>query len=474
MTPVPWKLWEGQVVDVYFPLRRYLGGAGRSAVYLTQFGEPEPRSAAIKLVLAETQDVDPAAQWERAARLSHPNLLRLLRTGTWQMNQRALRYAVTEYAEENLAEVLAERPLTAAEVREILKPLLGALAYIHSEGLVHGHVKPGNILAVGDELKLSVDGISLVGEPGPAPAIPGPYDPPEFRERGCSPVGDVWSFGVTLVEALTRQLPASGGSSKQDLALPETLPAEFVPLVRACLQPDPRRRATVNDILELFERKEPSAAPRPKTLEEPLAEITEPPNPEPPAASRRWLSLVLVSAAALLLAGILAGLRLFRHPAASAQTQATVAAPLPPAATVAPRPAQSSGEPAQGVAERAKPTPFPPPAALPSPPKTPGTHTAEKSVEAASGQILHQVLPQAPEYALRTIHGKVKIQVRVAVDASGNVTDASVESENSRYFAKLALSAARQWEFANGPADWLLRFEFVPSGTTVHPSRVTQ
>src|SRR5580704_8914264 len=137
MTPVPWKLWEGQVVDVYFPLRRYLGGTDRSAVYLTQYGDPEPRNAAIKLVLAETPETDPAALWERAAQLSHPNLLRLLRSGSWQVNQRALRYAVTEYAEENLAEVLAERPLTAAEVRQMLKPLLGALAYIHAEGMVH-------------------------------------------------------------------------------------------------------------------------------------------------------------------------------------------------------------------------------------------------------------------------------------------------------------------------------------------------
>ena len=253
MMPVPWMLWEGQVVDSCFPLRRYLGGTGRSAVYLTQYGDPEPRNAAIKLVLAETQEAGPAANWDRAAQLSHPNLLRLLRTGRWQMNQLALRYAVSEYAEENLAEVLAELPLTAGEAREMLKPLLEALVYIHGEGLVHGHLKPANILAVGDELKLSVDGISLVGEPGSLAGTPGPYDPPEFRERGCSPVGDVWSFGVTLVEALTQQLPTWSGP-KQEVALPEAVPAEFLPMVRACLRPDPRRRATPSDIMEQFGR----------------------------------------------------------------------------------------------------------------------------------------------------------------------------------------------------------------------------
>src|ERR1035438_3155788 len=258
MMPVPWKLWEGQVVDLCFPLRRYLGGTDRSAVYLTQYGDPEPQAAAIKLVLAETGECDLASQWERAAQLSHPNLLRLFRTGTWHVNQLAMCYAFTEYAEENLAAVLAERPLTTVEVREMLRPLLDTLAYIHGEGLVHGHLKPGNIMAVGDELKLPVDGISLVGEAGPALGTPGPYDPPEFRDRGYSPAGDIWSFGMTLVEALTQQLPLAGGP-RDEPALPETLPAEFLPMVRACLRPDPRRRASLDDILAQFEQAGPTA-----------------------------------------------------------------------------------------------------------------------------------------------------------------------------------------------------------------------
>jgi TonB family protein len=95
-------------------------------------------------------------------------------------------------------------------------------------------------------------------------------------------------------------------------------------------------------------------------------------------------------------------------------------------------------------------------------------------VEAASGQVVHQVLPDVPEFARRTIHGMVKIQVRATVDSTGHVADARVESQNSRYFAKLALEAARQWDFAAAPSDWLLRFEFTTSGTTVHPLRLAR
>jgi len=443
MMPVPWKLWEGQVVDLSFPLRRYLGGTARSAMYLTQYGDPEPCNAAIKLVLAdEAQESALALEWERAAQLSHPNLLRLFRTGTWQVNHQSLRYAVTEYAEENLAEVLAERPLTAAETREMLRPLLEALAYIHGEGLVHGHLKPANIMAIGDQLRLSVDGLSLVGESGMAPAIPSPYDPPELPERGSSPVGDVWSFGVTLVEALTQQLPVVYGA-RQEPELPKALPAEFLPMVRACLRPDPRRRASLYDILAQFERAGPEA------IEEPSADL--------PASPRKWLSLAVVGASALAVAAILAAPRLRHQPAAPAPAERPVVSPVSRPASAVPESAQAA-EPAPEAAET---------------PEVAAPATPAPEPDAAPGQVIHQVMPEVLQQARRTIRGTVKIEVRARVDGAGHVTTATVESQNSRYFANLAVEAARRWDFAPEAAgEWLLRFEFTTAGDTVHPSRV--
>ena len=74
-----------------------------------------------------------------------------------------------------------------------------------------------------------------------------------------------------------------------------------------------------------------------------------------------------------------------------------------------------------------------------------------------------------------TIHGKVTISIRANVDPAGHVTSARIESTGSRYFANLTVKAVEQWSFEprEAASEWLLQFELTPSGTTVHPSRVS-
>jgi TonB family protein len=97
----------------------------------------------------------------------------------------------------------------------------------------------------------------------------------------------------------------------------------------------------------------------------------------------------------------------------------------------------------------------------------------------ASGKVVHQVLPNVPRSARATIQGKVKVGVKVHVDPSGNVASANLVSPGpSKYFAGLALQAARRWKFEppkvddrNVSSEWILRFQFGKAGTTVLPVR---
>jgi hypothetical protein len=259
---------------------------------------------------------------------------------------------------------------------------------------------------------------------------------------------------------LTLQRPSLTGP-KEEPVLPEGVPSEFLPIVHACLRPDPRRRATIDEVVELLAHPRPSA---PERSVEPAAH-----------APRKSVRYVLAGASVVALAGILAGPRLLRRPVANAQIEHAVITPaFVPVSTTTESPQPEAAKPA-------KPTPFVPARdETPAPPVAPPASTvplpnvAERAAESSPGDVVHQVMPDVLDAARRTIRGKVKIQVRAAVDAAGHVTDANVESENSRYFARLSLQAARQWEFASGPGDYILRFEFTTAGSTVRPSRVAR
>src|SRR5580704_8404688 len=240
------KKWEGQIVEGIFPLQHYLGGSDHSAVFLTEFASGDPQKAVIKLIPFDpaTSDMQ-LSTWESAGQLSHPNLLRLFRSGRCRIDGHDLLYLVMEYAEEDLSQILPQRALTPEETRDMLGPVLDALEYLHGRGFVHGDLKPANILATGDRLKLSSDRSSRIGEPQSVSRRAGAYDPPEAISGKLTPAADVWSLGTTLVEVLTQHLPEWGSGPQRE---PLNLSAPFLEIAQQCLHLEPQRRISVRDI----------------------------------------------------------------------------------------------------------------------------------------------------------------------------------------------------------------------------------
>jgi TonB family protein len=255
-----WREWEGQVVDGTFPLRRHLGGSDHSVVFLTERSAGQPQKAAIKFVQADAASAElQLSRWQQAAQLSHANLIKLFETGRCQLAGMDLLYVVMEYAEENLAQFLPQRALSPAETRDMLEPFLDTLRYLHGQGLVHGHIKPSNILALDDQLKLSSDTLCRVGESRATAEKPDAYTAPEAATGAIAASRDVWALGATLVEALTQRVPEDTQPTGQaDPTVPDTLPEPFLDIARHCLRRDPQRRWTV---VEISTRLNPPAAP---------------------------------------------------------------------------------------------------------------------------------------------------------------------------------------------------------------------
>lgn len=87
------------------------------------------------------------------------------------------------------------------------------------------------------------------------------------------------------------------------------------------------------------------------------------------------------------------------------------------------------------------------------------------------------MIPDVPRRASQTIHGTIKVPVRVNVDPQGNVLGARTEKTGtSRYFDRLALEASKQWTFTpvatEGERFVRVQFNFSRSGTTARATPV--
>ncbi len=242
-----WAKLEGHAVNGVFPLLRYLGGSNHSVVFLTESAKLARPELALKLVpavpaLAQLQ----LARWRASAALIHPRLIEIFEAGQCQIGARHYLYVVTSYADQNLAQLLERRALTEDETREMLGPVLDALAFLHERKLVQGRLKPSNVLVVGDQLKLATDTIRPVSEKGRTSSVTSAYMPPEAREGTRTAASDVWALGVTLCEALTRQQPA--GLHTGEMVMPPELCPAFRGVVARCLNRRARDRPTVNEL----------------------------------------------------------------------------------------------------------------------------------------------------------------------------------------------------------------------------------
>jgi TonB family protein len=463
-----WKQWEGQVVNGEFYLRQHLGGADESAVFLTEYGRPQPQKAAIKLIsTAATSAELQLSRWRRAAKLPHPYLIRLIQVGRCELEKTGLVFVVMEYAEGDLSQVFSERPLTPAETRAMLKSTLDALAFLHEKGFVHGRLKPANIMVISDQVKVSSDGFRRIGESSVGLGTFSTYDPPEAVRGQSSAAGDIWSLGMVLFEALTQHPLIWEKTKHREPKVPDGMPTPFLDIARHCLRRDPRSRWTVAEILQRLEQ--PSDASQPETIARSRKPVAKP------------LRYIVPTIAVVLTLGIIiAGSRLLRRRSEVPQTPSAVperlrAQPLQQQVPATPAPGQSTqsiSDNDQGSSVAAS----PPTIQQEVQSEVGGATTA---VDLVPGEVLQRVLPEVPQSARRTIQGTIIVSVRVSLDSSGAVTEAEFDSPgSSKYFARLALEAARAWKFApprvaghNVLSDWILRFQFTKHATKVLPTQ---
>ncbi|MEV8511348.1 serine/threonine-protein kinase [Dactylosporangium sp. NPDC051484] len=196
---------------------------------------------------------------ELLAALEHPSVIRVKNLVT---DKNVLAIAMELIAGPDLRRRLrADGPLPPAVAAEVVAQIADALAYVHANGIVHGDVKPGNLLVPtdGGPVRLADFGVArrLDRPAGPTHATP-EYVAPEVVCGGPpSPAADVYALGVVLFELICGRSPYRGGSPNDVLRRhadcvpvpPPGMPAALWPMIEACMEIDPRMRPPAASIV---------------------------------------------------------------------------------------------------------------------------------------------------------------------------------------------------------------------------------
>jgi eukaryotic-like serine/threonine-protein kinase len=257
-----------------------IGAGGMGEVYRARDTRLD-RTVAIKVLPSEVSaDPERKARFEREARaisaLSHPRICALHDVGS----QDGREFLVMEYLEgETLAAKVERGALPLKQAAALAADIAEALAHAHRAGIVHGDLKPGNVMLTKLGLKLLDFGLAKLIQPAQQKALSalssfptqlspgGPrtqegvvlgtlqYMAPEQLEgKEADPRADVFALGAVLFEMASGRRAFAGSSQAAVIAAilsaevpalssirPESPPA-LDRVVAKCLAKDPDDR----------------------------------------------------------------------------------------------------------------------------------------------------------------------------------------------------------------------------------------
>ena len=304
----PVNLDQGQPPEVTvggYRLLTRLGEGGMGVVHLAQ--RPGGDRVALKVIRPHVVGDDEArARLAREvgslSRIRSPRVAEILDADPWGV----VPYVATRYVPglSLYDQVKREGVITGRDLAWFARCLAEALSAVHAVGVLHRDIKPSNVLMEGRTPVLIDFGLARVAEdprltqPGWLLGTPG-YLAPEilFGDDATSAV-DVHGWAATVAYAGTGRAPFGRGPSmaimdrvrrgEHDLT---GLDAHLYPLVHAALDPEPRRRPTLEQVLGRLGGTTAVVAPR-------VAPVVAPPTayapPAPATQVARTAPLALV------------------------------------------------------------------------------------------------------------------------------------------------------------------------------------
>ncbi|HEY4157527.1 MAG TPA: FHA domain-containing serine/threonine-protein kinase, partial [Polyangiaceae bacterium] len=190
-----------------------------------------------------------------ARSVSHPNVCRVhdLAPSPWGPIL-VMEHIAGQTLHTHIRRRKAQGGYTADEFRKIASEVATGLAAIHAQGLVHGDLKPGNVMVTNDRAIILDFGFAQerarlsARRPGAPPdgGTPNYMAPERLRSGGASPEDDVYALGLTLWEMWTCRVPEPGYKPRAKpmrsqimFDVPSGLSVDEVKQIFRCLSDDP-------------------------------------------------------------------------------------------------------------------------------------------------------------------------------------------------------------------------------------------
>ena len=259
-----------------YALDELIGRGGMADVYRATDQVLE-REVAVKVLRGQAaSDTDRVRFHEEArmvAALDHSGLVAVLDAGV----DDDVPYLVMDLVDgTSLATFCRDKRIAGHRVAYVGAELAAVLSYVHARGIVHRDVKPSNIL-------VGRDGVVRLADFGIARRLADPAGhtltgttigtaaylaPEQVRGESVTPMSDVYSLGLVLLEALTGTRAYTGGPIEAALArllaaplIPTSLPTGWPALLAQMTASDPADRPGMAEVEPVLRALEVASTP---------------------------------------------------------------------------------------------------------------------------------------------------------------------------------------------------------------------
>jgi serine/threonine-protein kinase len=269
----PPPITSGTVINERYEIRQSLGKGGMGEVFLA-YDRTTQQAVALKIVREESRmpGDDEALRQEllHARSVGHPNVCRVHDLAPSPYGPILVMEHITgQTLHTHIRRKKAQGGYTADEFRRIAYDIASGVAAIHAQGLVHGDLKPGNVMvtseADGGLGKAIVLDFGFAKErarvsarrPGAPPdgGTPNYMAPERIRSGGASPEDDVYALGLTLWEMWTCKVPDPGYKPRAKpmrqqimFDVPAGLSIDEIKQIFRCLADEPPQRISARHL----------------------------------------------------------------------------------------------------------------------------------------------------------------------------------------------------------------------------------